>query len=83
MTPRRTHFYLDKQNGKFLGVCAGIADYTGIDVLLVRIATLLLFFTTGFGVVVYFAAAWPTSRPTSPARTAGWPTKSKPCAERS
>jgi phage shock protein C len=58
MIPRRTQFYLDKQNGKFLGVCAGIADYTGIDVLIVRVATILLFLTTGFGVVAYFAAAW-------------------------
>jgi phage shock protein C len=37
-----TRFYRDKQNGKFLGVCAGIADYTGIDVMWVRIAAVLL-----------------------------------------
>ena len=24
--PSRTRFYRDKRNGKFLGVCAGIAD---------------------------------------------------------
>ena len=28
----RTKFYLDKQNRKWLGVCSGIADYTGVDV---------------------------------------------------
>ena len=33
----RTKFYRDKRNGKFLGVCSGIADYTGLDVTLVRI----------------------------------------------
>ena len=33
----RTRFYRDKLNARFLGVCAGIADYTGIDVLWVRI----------------------------------------------
>jgi phage shock protein C len=33
----RTKFYRDKRHGKFLGVCAGIADYTGIDVTLVRV----------------------------------------------
>ncbi|HVH48875.1 MAG TPA: envelope stress response membrane protein PspC [Sphingomicrobium sp.] len=33
----RTKFYRDKRNGKFLGVCAGIADYTGLDVTLVRV----------------------------------------------
>ena len=26
-----------KRNGKFMGVCSGIADYTGLDVTLVRI----------------------------------------------
>ena len=33
----RTKFYRDKRHGKFLGVCAGIADYTGLDVTLVRV----------------------------------------------
>jgi phage shock protein C len=31
-------FRLDKANGKLMGVCAGIADYFGLDVTLVRIA---------------------------------------------
>ena len=34
-------FHLDKRNGKLMGVCAGIADYTGWDVTLVRIGTAL------------------------------------------
>lgn len=42
MTPRRTRFYLDKQNAKFMGVCSGIADYFGWDPLVVRIAFVLL-----------------------------------------
>lgn len=54
---RRTKFYLDKQNGKWLGVCAGISDYTGIDVTVVRIAmvtaTLL---GSGAPILIYFAA---------------------------
>ena len=60
MPPRRTRFYLDKTNGKFLGVCAGIADYTGIDVLFVRVAMVLLtiFATGGMGFVAYFVVAW-------------------------
>ena len=58
MIPRRTRFYLDKQNGKFLGVCAGISDYTGIDVLFVRVGFVLLMCATGFAVLGYFAAAW-------------------------
>ena len=62
MTPRRTRFYLDKRNAKFLGVCSGIADYTGIDVLLVRVGFVLINFATGFfggmGFVAYFLVAW-------------------------
>jgi phage shock protein C len=34
----RTKFYRDKQNGKLMGVCAGIADYTGINAFWVRLA---------------------------------------------
>ncbi len=45
MKGQHTRFYRDKQNGKILGVCAGIADYTGIDALWIRLATVFLFFT--------------------------------------
>jgi len=51
-----TRFYRDKANGKFMGVCAGIADYTGIDVLWVRVATLILLFGSGGSAwLAYFA----------------------------
>ena len=30
-------FHLNKRDGKLMGVCAGIADYFGVDVTLVRI----------------------------------------------
>ncbi len=57
MTPRRTRFYLDKEHGRFMGVCAGIADYTGIDVTFVRVAVVLMtvFATGGVGVIAYLA----------------------------
>jgi phage shock protein C len=42
MSARRTKFYLDTRNKKLLGVCAGLADYTGIDVTLVRVSVVLL-----------------------------------------
>lgn len=60
MEPRRTKFYLDKRNGKFMGVCAGIADYTGLDVTLVRLAVVLLtvFATSGIGVIAYLVLGW-------------------------
>lgn len=57
--PSRTRFYLDKRNGKVLGVCAGIADYTGFDVTLVRIIMVAaLLFSSGGVIPLYFIAAW-------------------------
>lgn len=57
--PRRTKFYLDKQNKKWSGVCAGIADYSGIDVTVVRIGVVLLTLLGGpWTFVAYFVAAW-------------------------
>lgn len=60
MTDRRTRFYLDKQNGRWLGVCAGIADYTGLDVLWVRIGTVIVTLMGGFPwtLLAYLLAAW-------------------------
>ncbi|WCT72315.1 envelope stress response membrane protein PspC [Sphingomonas naphthae] len=62
MEPRRTKFYLDKKNGKVMGVCAGLADYTGLDVTLIRIGFVLLMVGTGtmggFGPLAYFIAGW-------------------------
>jgi len=56
-TPRRTKFYLDKQNAKWMGVCAGIADYTGIDVTLVRIGMVVgTILGSGALILVYIAA---------------------------
>jgi len=56
----RTKFYLDKANGKWLGVCAGIADYTGIDVTWIRVGAILLTFAGGFPwtLVAYCVTAW-------------------------
>lgn len=53
----RTRFYRDKQNGKFLGVCAGIADYTGFDVALVRICFLAAMFMSGGGILPFYVIA--------------------------
>jgi phage shock protein C len=59
MTARHTKFYLDKQNKKWMGVCAGIADYTGVDVTLVRIGTVLLtVLGSGMTIIAYFVVAW-------------------------
>ncbi len=60
MSARRTKFYVDKRNGKFLGVCAGIADYTGIERTWVRVGLVLLTIIGGFPwtVIAYFITAF-------------------------
>ena len=61
MSDRRTMFYLDRQNAKYKGVCAGIADYTGIEVLWIRLAAVLLT-VSGVGMpwvpLAYILVAW-------------------------
>jgi phage shock protein C len=49
-------FRLDKTNGKFMGVCGGIANYLGWDANLVRIG-FVLGTVFGFGslIIVYLA----------------------------
>ncbi len=57
--PRRTKFYRDKLKGKWMGVCAGIADYTGIDVTLVRIGFVVaVVMGSGAPLLVYLAAGF-------------------------
>ena len=59
MSASRTKFYLDKQNAKWSGVCAGIADYTGIDVLWIRVAAVLgTLMGSGVLIIAYFLIAW-------------------------
>ena len=45
MNTPRTTLYRDKQNAKLMGVCSGIADYTGVNALWVRLGFLVLLFT--------------------------------------
>ena len=55
----RTRFYRDKRHGKVNGICAGIADYTGFDVTLVRICMIAaLFISSGSVIPFYFIAGW-------------------------
>ena len=45
MNSPRTTLYRDKHNAKLMGVCAGIADYTGVNAMWVRLGFLVLLFT--------------------------------------
>lgn len=55
MNTPRTRFYRNKAEGKWLGVCSGIADYTGVDALWIRVGFLMLTLTLGWPIVAYFA----------------------------
>jgi len=59
MSVRRTRFYLDKRNKRFMGVCAGIADYFGWDATWVRVAAVAAtIMGVGFLPLVYLAAGF-------------------------
>ena len=59
MSASQTKFYLDKQNAKWLGVCAGIADYTGIDVTIVRIGMVIgTVLGSGALIIAYLVAGY-------------------------
>ncbi|WND03360.1 envelope stress response membrane protein PspC [Temperatibacter marinus] len=51
----RTRLYKDIRNAKWMGVCAGVADYFGMTTSSVRILTFLAVFFSGIwpGLVVY------------------------------
>lgn len=50
MSARHTKLYRDKQNGKIFGVCAGLADYTGVETIWIRI---------GLVAAVMIGMGWP------------------------
>jgi phage shock protein C len=58
MIARKT-FRLDKSNGKFLGVCAGLANYFNIDVTLLRVGAVVvtLLGAAPWTIIAYFVAA--------------------------
>ncbi len=57
--PSRTRFYRNKREGKVNGICAGIADYTGLDVTLIRIMLVAAILIGGGALLpVYFIAGW-------------------------
>ena len=59
MNSPRTTLYRDKHNAKLMGVCSGIADYTGIDAIWIRlIAFFSLWPTGGFTILAYFVAGF-------------------------
>jgi phage shock protein C len=78
MNSPRTTLYRDKVNGKLLGVCAGIADYTGVNALWVRLGAIFLTFAvSGITIPAYLIAGMLLSKKpphlyTAPDETQYW-----------
>ena len=52
-------FVLNRSKGKVMGVCAGLADWLKVDVLVVRLAMIVALFVTGpIAVLLYILTGW-------------------------
>ena len=52
-------FVLNRSQGKVMGVAAGLADSTGVDVLLIRLAMVALALVTGpVMILLYLVTGW-------------------------
>ena len=52
-------FMLNQSRGKVMGVCAGLADWLGIDVLAVRLALIVTTLVTGpVAILLYILTGW-------------------------
>ena len=52
-------FILNRQQGKVMGIASGLADWTGIDVLIIRLALIVGTLITGPVVVLlYILTGW-------------------------
>lgn len=57
--PRRNRLYKNPRKGKICGVCAGIAEYYGFDVTVVRVVTVIgAFIFSPWVLIAYCLAAW-------------------------
>ena len=52
-------YVLNREQGKVMGVAAGLADYTGVDVLLIRLGLVALTLVTGpLMILFYVLTGW-------------------------
>ena len=58
--PQYNKLYLDKKNAKICGVCAGLADYFGIDSAIIRVVAVVGLISPASGIVfiAYFLMCW-------------------------
>jgi len=53
VSSERTRFYRDKEHAKLMGVCSGLADYTGVDVIWWRLGFVIFTLTSFFPLLAY------------------------------
>jgi phage shock protein C len=71
MNVRAKRFEVDRANGKLLGVCAGIANHTGVDATIVRIGLVVVTLMGAFPwTLVAYGIAWMLGRPRPEVRPA-------------
>ena len=58
MNSPRTKLYRDKHNGKIMGVCAGVAEYTGVDAIWIRLGMVALTIGLGWPLLAYFVVGF-------------------------
>ncbi|MBA3667596.1 MAG: PspC domain-containing protein [Sphingomonas sp.] len=52
-------FFLNPAKAKAMGVCAGLSDWLGVDVLIVRLAMVVATLVTGpVAVLLYILTGW-------------------------
>lgn len=57
--PMKGRFMVNHQRAKVMGVCAGLADWLGVDVLIVRLGVVLATLFTGpVAVLLYILTGW-------------------------
>lgn len=58
MNAKANPFTLDTENKKFLGVCAGLANFLEVPTVVIRVITFLACITWPTLIIVYFVAYW-------------------------
>lgn len=58
MSVKSNRFTLNREKKRFLGVCAGLADYLEVPTVVIRIITLLACLTWPTLILVYFVTYW-------------------------
>ena len=52
-------FVINRSRAKVMGVCAGLADWMGVDVLAIRVGVVLATLITGpVAVLIYILTGW-------------------------